>query len=444
MRPQRRKHGANSTTATCAVPHSSAHETSASHVPPRARERLEPRVRSAAQHCGHTAAFSCSCPSDSDLPECRLSRQAAGLSSHDQEDSDTDLSEAEKHPVSPSRRVPPQLELRPEVIKDGESSLQIHRSKRRGAFEFPDFLPPPLNSWSLSQLAVFYKTEDKAASRPRPVGPLERYLERLLQLELHQMQTVQEERGESVAPECTSTCYRASTAGSSRLSSPKCILQCQRAFLLTFLSSLGGHPGLLSGCACTVCQSKYSSCAASCCRSYHSRPSRVSSMLERSHRSSSLAKRSCSESRPASSDRNRGAPRLSSPVRNSSYMKRMQASGNLRNPNQGATTRSHSTVRDSPDSSGTGSVLDCKMGVLWRSTDSEQRRDRADRPPNRSEERRSFSECRKTGGERSRAAGSRKQQATADSATANTKTKPKSRRSQTCKPSRTRQVEFVT
>ncbi|XP_011473487.1 protein FAM217B [Oryzias latipes] len=443
MRPQRRKHGANSSSTKCAVPHSRAHETPASHRAPRAKERLEPRVRSAAQHCGHTAAFSCSCPSDSstDLPERHLSRQAGGLSIHDQEDSNTDLSEGEKDPVSPCSGVPPKLELRPEVIKDGESSLQIHRSKRHGTFEFPDFLPPPLNSWNLSQLAVFYKMEDKAASRLRPVGPLERYLERLLQLEWHQMQTVQEERGESAPPESTFTCYRAPTTASARLSSPKCILQCQRAFLLTFLSSLGGHPSLLSGCTCTVCQMKYSNCTAFCCRSYHSRQSGPPSMLERSHRSSSLAKRSSSESRPSSSDRSCRAPRFNSPVRTSSHMKRMQASGNIRNPNQGATTRSHSTVRDSADSSGRGPVSDGKMGVLWRSTDSEHRRGGADRPPNRSEERRSFSECRKTGGERSRAAGSKKQQTKADSTTGNTK--PKSKRSQTCKPSRTRLVEFV-
>ncbi|KAI4797287.1 hypothetical protein KUCAC02_025203, partial [Chaenocephalus aceratus] len=107
------------------------------------------------------------------------------------------------------------------------------------AFDFPDFLPPPFNSWSLSHLAVFYNTEGRGAPRPRAVGPLERYLERLLQLEWRQIQSVEEDGGNS--GDFSSSCHKSAASSSSRLSSPKCILQCQRSFPLTFLSSLANH-----------------------------------------------------------------------------------------------------------------------------------------------------------------------------------------------------------
>uniref|UniRef100_A0A3B3WLS3 Protein FAM217B n=1 Tax=Poecilia mexicana TaxID=48701 RepID=A0A3B3WLS3_9TELE len=124
-----------------------------------------------------------------------------------QEDSDTDLSESERLPVS-SRPLAPRLELRPEVVEYGDTPSHCRTVRGR---DFPDFLPPPFNSWNLSQLAVFYNTEGRGAFRPRPVGPLERYLERLLQLEWHQIQTVQAEHVTQDVPGGTSSCQRSST-----------------------------------------------------------------------------------------------------------------------------------------------------------------------------------------------------------------------------------------
>ncbi|KAM4587385.1 uncharacterized protein PAE49_024391 isoform 2-T2 [Odontesthes bonariensis] len=359
-----------------------------------AEGRMEPKVLSAARRCGHrehkptamrgrkhttASSFPHLLDSSSDLLETTPPQlEVGGLRSCAQEESDTDLSECERLPVSSSSRGPPQLELRPEVIEPEDCFSHSYRIRGQNhvGFDFPDFLPPPFNSWSLSQLAVFYNMEGRAAPRPRPVGPLERNLERLLQLEWHQIQTIQEESGKSAVPEIISSCHRSPAAASSRLSSPKCILQCQRAFPLTFLSSIASHSTLLSGCACTLCRIRYSTCRTSRCSSIHSynHQSRLSPMLERSRGPTSLPKRSYSESRVHSSERNSRAQRFSSPVRTNSYLRRMQASGNIRNPIQGATIKTKSTVRDSIDHVGKGDVLGSRVGVFRRRSGSEQRR----------------------------------------------------------------------
>ncbi|XP_049892886.1 uncharacterized protein LOC126385361 isoform X1 [Epinephelus moara] len=431
-------------------------------------DRMEPKVQPAAQHSSHrehkhtgvrgsrhTSAFPCHRLSDSspDLRQ-RLSPnpEVGSLCGQGESNSDTDLSESERLPVSLSGRVPPQLQLRPEVIKAENCSSRSHRPRGhgQGSFDFPDFLPPPFNSWSLSQLAVFYNMEGRGASRPRPVGPLERYLERLLQLEWHQIQTVQEEGGKSAVSDVISSCHVSPAAASSRLSSPKCILQCQRAFPLTFLSSLASHSALLSSCACTLCCIRYSTCSTSCCRSTynHSRQSRLSPMLD-CKRPTSLPKRSYSESRVHSSDRSSAsqAQRFSSPVRTNSHLRRMQASGNIRNPVQGNNTKPHSTARDCGvwGLGGTtgdygGGVLNCRTGGFKRRSGSEQRRGRVERQ-HALEKRRSGSECRSGGAEQRRIAELKEREIKPDAVTAIMDNLPGSKHSPINRP---KQVEFVT
>ncbi|XP_070758895.1 serine/arginine repetitive matrix protein 4-like [Enoplosus armatus] len=471
--PQRRKHKANTPSTRRNTPQHSAQGTaeSKSHPPPPAEDRMEPKAQLAAQRCSrrehkhtgfrgsrHTPAFPCHRLSGSS-PEVleRLSPnpEVGSLSGHGEGDSDTDLSESERLPVSSSGRVPPQLELRPEVIEAEDCSYRSRRPRGRGhgGFDFPDFLPPPFNSWSLSQLAVFYNMEGRGAPQPRPVGPLERYLDRLLQLEWHQIQTVQEESGKSAVSDVISSCHRPPAAASSRLSSPKCILQCQRAFPLTFLSSLAGHSSLLSGCACALCRIRYSTCSTSCCRSAHSstRQSRLSPMLE--HRGpTSFPKRSYSESRVHSSDRGSAsrAQRFSSPVRTSSHLRRMQASGNIRNPVQGITPKPHSTAGDSSVGAGRDrwgacrDVLDYRTGGFRRRSGSEQRRGGVERPQGASEKRRSGSECRRGGTERRRTAELKEQEIKPDAVTAIMDNLPGSKNYPPNKPNRSKQVEFVT
>ncbi|XP_029287798.1 protein FAM217B-like [Cottoperca gobio] len=452
---QRRKKKPN--TPSTKRSHHSAQGTSESKSHPLspAEDRMQPKVQAHAQRCSHrehkhtgfrgsrhTAAVPCHRLSDSSP-----GLQVGSLSGHGEGDSDSDLSESERLPVSSSGQVPPQLELRPEVIEaeDGSSRSQRSRGHRHDGFDFPDFLPPPFNSWSLSQLAVFYNMEGGGGPQPRPVGPLERYMERLLQLEWCQIQTVQEEGGKSAASDVVPSCHMSPAAASSRLSSPKCILQCQRAFPLTFFSSLASHSALLSGCACTLCRIRYSACSTSCCRSTHpSRQSRLSPKLEGSG-FTSLPKRSYSESRVHSSDRSSAsrAQRFSSPLRTNSHLRRMQASGNIRVPVQGANNKPHSTARDSSVGAGRdpvrawGDVCDYRTGGVRRRSGSEQRRGGVERQQGASEKRRSGSECRRGGAERRRIV-------KPDAVTAIMDNLPGFKKSPINRPNRHKQVDFVT
>ncbi|XP_034532419.1 uncharacterized protein si:ch211-266k22.6 isoform X2 [Notolabrus celidotus] len=467
---QRRKHKPNnpSTKHKTSLHSALAASESESNPPSPGEDRMEPKVQLATQRSGrrehkhssyrgsrHTPAFPCHRQPEAspDLPKSGSpNSDVGGLRGRGEGDSDTDLSESERLPVSPSRWDPPQLDLRPEVIEEESCFSRSHRPRGRsnGGFDFPDFLPPPFNSWNLSQLAVFYNTEGCGDSRPRAVGPLERYLERLLQLEWSQIQTVQEEGGKSAVSDVTSSCHRSAAAATSRLSSPKCILQCQRAFPLTFLSSLANHSALLSGCACTLCRIRYStSCGTSCCRSIygHNRQSRLNPMLE--HKvPPSLPKRSYSESRVHSSERN-SAPRsqrFSSPTGTNSHLRRMQASGNIRNPTQGANMKPHSTARDCSVWAPFGAlwdVWDYETGGFRKRSGSEQRRSGVERAQGAAEKRRSGSECRRGGSECRRAAGLREQAIKPDAVTAIKDNLP-GKHVPPNRSNRTKQVEFVT
>lgn len=355
------------------------------------KDRMEPKVQLMVQRSfrgsRHTPAIPCYRLLDSS-PE-RKELEARCLNGCGGSDSDTDLSESERSFVSASGEVPPQLELRPEIIEADNCSSR--RSRGHGSFNFPDFLPPPFNSWSLSQLAVFYNMEGWAGPQLSPVGRLERYLERLLQLEWQQIQTAQEENGKLIASDNLSSCHSSTAAVSSRLSSPKCILQCQRAFHHTFFPSLVSHSVMLSSCSCTLCCICYSTCRKSCCRCTHShtRQSRLTHMSPKleSKVPTSFPKRSYSESRVYSSQRSQAAQtqRFSSPVKTTSHLRRMQASGNIRSFAHGANIKPHSTARISSFGAGReplggqGNVLDYRTGEVRKRSISEQRRGRTER-----------------------------------------------------------------
>ncbi len=236
----------------------------------------------------------------------------------------------------PAQISPPDLNLCAEVIdpSDFHPSRPSCRTHNKFRGSYPDFLPPPFNSWSLQQLAVYLNTEGKGIPRPKPVGQLERYLDRLLQLEWHQIQMVQEDSSKSNVPlpKCRHLPHSSSHLS---LSSPKCILQCQRAFPLTLLSSLASAPTLqLSSCTCSHCQNQYPILNGPC-RSYaYHHPTRLSPLLEKKGQASGLPKRSSSESRAHQPDpRHRSQEhRLSDPLSESSHLRRMQAIGNIRNP----------------------------------------------------------------------------------------------------------------
>lgn len=260
----------------------------------------------------------------------------------DDTDSASDLSDSERLPVLPSPCTPPQLNLRAEIV----DSVDLHPhipgpgtvQTKSDSYNYPDFLPPPFNTWSLRQLAIFLNTEGKRAPRPKPVGQLEMFLERLLQLEWHQIQTIQNENSQPTAANVRSrgrapngpqiaSLSRPHTAPPTRLNSPKSMRQGQRAFPLTLLSSLGSPSSCqLSRCLC--CHVRYPLCNGSCSSYTYQRHSRLSPLLERKTSPSITHKRSSSESRASASD-NKAMARPHYPVSPKSPKKQMEVAGSL-------------------------------------------------------------------------------------------------------------------
>ncbi|KAM6243435.1 protein FAM217B isoform 2-T2 [Spheniscus humboldti] len=114
-----------------------------------------------------------------------------------EDDSASDLSDSERIPIPPSPCTPPELILRAEEIDPVCLEHVPDTGFKESEYYYPDFLPPPFNSWDLKQLAIFVNVEGKTEFRPKPTGFLEKYIDRLLQLEWLQMQTVQNEKGKA-------------------------------------------------------------------------------------------------------------------------------------------------------------------------------------------------------------------------------------------------------
>ncbi|XP_065610323.1 protein FAM217B isoform X2 [Cyrtonyx montezumae] len=114
-----------------------------------------------------------------------------------EDDSASDLSDSERIPIPPSPCTPPELILRAEEIDPVCLEHVPDIGFKESEYYYPDFLPPPFNSWDLKQLAIFVNVEGRSELRPKPAGFLEKYIGRLLQLEWLQMQTVQNEKAKA-------------------------------------------------------------------------------------------------------------------------------------------------------------------------------------------------------------------------------------------------------
>ncbi|XP_029362897.1 protein FAM217B isoform X2 [Echeneis naucrates] len=283
----------------------------------------------------------------------------------DDTDSASDLSDSERLPVLPSPCTPctpPHLNLRAEVINTNDfppdfpgprGTVGDEDESEKPTYSYQDFLPPPFNSWSLRQLAVFLHTEGRGAPRPKPVGPLEKYLERLLQLEWLQIQTVQAEssrppgsrpRPQGFPSATVAHPPRPHTAPPSRLNSPKGLRHIQRAFPFVPVNnppspaSTQPHPTRYP--VCPHCHIRYPMCNGSCSAYAYQRHSRLSPLLERRARPGAPAKRSSSETRaPSTEGRSPGGQNGSggggaqtpvSPSAGKSHVRQMQAAGNAR------------------------------------------------------------------------------------------------------------------
>ncbi|XP_005993643.1 protein FAM217B [Latimeria chalumnae] len=145
-------------------------------------------------------AGSFKCPNDStekmflDFEALRM------LNENIDDDSASDLSDSERIALHPSPCTPPELNLRAEEIDPVYLVNVSDQEFTKSEFYYPDFLPPPFNSWDLQQLAIFLNTEGKHATRPQPAGVFEKYVDRLLQMEWLQMQTIQSEKERASRP----------------------------------------------------------------------------------------------------------------------------------------------------------------------------------------------------------------------------------------------------
>ncbi|XP_010772151.1 uncharacterized protein fam217ba [Notothenia coriiceps] len=298
-------------------------------------------------------------------------------------DSASDLSDSERLPVLPSPCTPctpPHLNLRAEVINSNDfppdfpgphGAMGDEDEIDEPSYSYPDFLPPPFNSWSLRQLAVFLHTDGRGAPRPKPVGTLEKYLERLLQLEWLQIQTGQAEssrvpgsrpRPQSFPSATTAHPARPHTAPPSRLNSPKGLRQSQRSFPFT---PVNNPPSPASAQqphsrfpVCPHCNIRYPLCNGSCSAYAYQRHSRLSPLLERKARPGAPAKRSSSETRATSTEGRSpgaqgggnggggngggGAQTPVSPSGGRSHLRNMQAAGNARKQPQESGTNPNS------------------------------------------------------------------------------------------------------
>ncbi|XP_006896989.1 PREDICTED: protein FAM217B [Elephantulus edwardii] len=110
------------------------------------------------------------------------------------EDSASDLSDSERIPIPPSPLTPPDLRLRAEEISPAYFHPSLDQGHAKPNYCYPDFLPPPFNSWDLQEMAVLLNSEGRPDAVPRAGGALGSYIDRLLQLEWLQIQTVHTER----------------------------------------------------------------------------------------------------------------------------------------------------------------------------------------------------------------------------------------------------------
>ncbi|KAL7398069.1 hypothetical protein ABVT39_003811 [Epinephelus coioides] len=291
----------------------------------------------------------------------------------DDTDSASDLSDSERLPVLPSPCTPctpPHLNLRAEVINTNDfppdfpgphGAVCDEDESEKPSYSYPDFLPPPFNSWSLRQLAVFLHTEGRGAPRPKPVGHLEKYLERLLQLEWLQIQTVQAEssrppgtrsRPQGFPSATTAHPPRPHTAPPSRLNSPKGLRHSQRAFPFAPVNNPPSPASTQQQHSrfpvCPHCHIRYPLCNGSCSAYAYQRHSRLSPLLERRAKPGAAAKRSSSETRATSTEgrspggQGGGAQTPVSPSAGRSHLRHMQAAGNARKQPQESGTNANS------------------------------------------------------------------------------------------------------
>ncbi|XP_035678640.1 uncharacterized protein LOC118417261 [Branchiostoma floridae] len=151
-----------------------------------------------------------------------LLKEALTASSADNSsDYDTDYSETERQ-QGEEGTIPkdiPDLQLKPDSVEleDIERFFDDYDSddSKEGesdVFPFPDFLPKPFNEWDLQELALLSNKNWKDAVRVKPKGQYLDIIDRLMEFERLQLQTIQWEMEKSQRPSSRA----ASRSGASR------------------------------------------------------------------------------------------------------------------------------------------------------------------------------------------------------------------------------------
>ncbi|XP_037667592.1 protein FAM217B [Choloepus didactylus] len=136
------------------------------------------------------------------------------------EDSASDLSDSERIPILPSPLTPPDLNLRAEEIDPVYFDLHPDQGHAHPEYYYPDFLPLPFNSWDLREMALLLNSENKSEAMPQTGGLLGKYLDRLIQLEWLQAQTIRSEKGKGAKarpPTAPATFWALKSPGKSKL-----------------------------------------------------------------------------------------------------------------------------------------------------------------------------------------------------------------------------------
>ncbi|XP_074066484.1 protein FAM217B-like isoform X2 [Macrotis lagotis] len=136
------------------------------------------------------------------------------------EDSASDLSDSERIPIPPSPFTPPELNLRAEEIDPVCFDPHTDQGCEQAEYYYPDFLPPPYNSWDLNNMASSTSSQYKNEPLPQTIESLGKYIDRLVQLEWLQMQTIQNEKiklAKARPQTAPSTLWSAKSPGKSKL-----------------------------------------------------------------------------------------------------------------------------------------------------------------------------------------------------------------------------------
>ena len=85
----------------------------------------------------------------------------------EEEDSASDLSDSERIAIPPSPLTPPDLHLRAEEIDPVHFDLYPGQGPTWPEYCYPDFLPPPCNSWDLRDMAMLLHSERRTEAVPK-------------------------------------------------------------------------------------------------------------------------------------------------------------------------------------------------------------------------------------------------------------------------------------